>query len=137
MAFVLDCSVTMSWVFSDEDTPDTTELLQSLTEDVAVVPQIWSLEVANVLLIATRKGRIQRHDQTRLIAAIKALPIEVDRDSHSQALTATLNIAAEHSLSAYDAAYLELALRRSLPLATLDKRLRNACTAAGVKLLPD
>ena len=123
MAFVLDCSVTMSWIFSDESTPDTTDLLRSLTEDVAVVPQIWSLEVANVLLVATRKGRIQRHEQTRLVAAIKALPIEVDRDSHSQALTATLNIAAEHSLSAYDAAYLELALRRSLPLATLDKRL--------------
>ncbi|MCD4750894.1 MAG: type II toxin-antitoxin system VapC family toxin [Thermoanaerobaculales bacterium] len=132
MPFVLDCSVTMSWVFSDERTPDTTELLQSLTEDVAVVPQIWSFEVANVLLVATRRGRIKHNDQLHLVAAITALPIEVDRESHSQALTATLNIASEQGLSAYDAAYLELALRRSLPLATLDRRLRSTCAAVGV-----
>jgi len=136
MPFVLDCSVTMSWIFSDEGTTATVELLQSLTRDEAVVPQIWSLEVANVLLVATRKGRIQQQDQPRLVAAIKALPIEVDRNSHNQALTETLMIATEHGLSAYDAAYLELALRRNLPLATLDRRLRHTCATVGVVSLP-
>jgi len=135
MPFVLDCSVTMSWVFSDEGTNDTTALLESLVDDVAIVPQIWTLEVANVLLVAGRRGRIDAGDRPHLVAAINALPIEVDRETSDHALVGTLGLAAEQDLSAYDAAYLELALRRKLPMATLDRRLARACRAAGVELV--
>ncbi len=135
MPFILDCSVTMSWVFSDEATKDTTVLLESLVDDVAIVPQIWSLEVANVLLVAGRRGRIDHGERPDLVAAINALPIEVDREISDHALVGTLDLGAEHDLSAYDAAYLELALRRKLPCATLDRRLARACQVAGVKLV--
>lgn len=135
MPFILDCSVTMSWVFSDEATQDTIALLESLVDDMAIVPQIWSLEVANVLVVAGRRGRIDHGERPDLVAAINALPIEVDRETSDHALVGTLDLATEHELPAYDAAYLELALRRKLPCATLDRRLARACQLAGVKLV--
>jgi len=135
MPFVLDCSVTMSSVFSDESTNSTTALLESLLDDVAIVPQNWSLELANMLLVAGRRGRIDAGDRPHLVAAINALPIEVDREISDHALVGTLGLAAEQDLSAYAAAYLELALRRKLPMATLDRRLAQACRAAGVELV--
>ena len=133
MAFVLDCSVAIAWIFADETTEMALKLLESLAHDSAVVPQLWPLEVANVLLVATRRGRIREQDWPQLIDALDALPIEVDGQTHSRAWTMTLGIASRHGLSAYDAAYLELASRRNLPLATLDTRLAEACRAMGVE----
>ena len=134
MAFVLDCSVTMAWVFPDEANESTDALLESLLKDSAVVPVLWPIEVGNVLLIATRSGRITENDWPRIRDDLEALPIEVDPESCDRVLDTVLLIANKHELSIYDAMYLELALRRGLPLATLDKKLTVAGKAAGVEV---
>lgn len=135
MPFVLDCSVAMSWIFADETTETTLKLLESLEHDFAVVPQLWHLEVANVLLMATRRKRIRENDWPQLIGALDALPIEVDAETHSKAWPVPLGLAARHGISAYDSAYLELAGRRDLPLATLDRRLAETCRSAGITVV--
>ena len=103
MPFVLDCSVTMTWILADEASAPAVDLLKSLEHDAAVVPQIWSLDVANVLLVASRRGRIESDDWPQVITAFESLPIEVDHETHSRALAETLWLAAEHGISAYDA----------------------------------
>jgi predicted nucleic acid-binding protein len=132
MPFILDCSIAMSWIFADETSDTTLKLLESLERDFAVVPQLWHLEVANVLLMAARRNRIREQDWPKLIGALDALPIEVDVETHSKALPVTLGIAAKHGISAYDGAYVELAGRRDLPLATLDRRLAETCRSLGI-----
>lgn len=136
MAFVLDCSMTMAWVFPDEATDATAALRDSLIVDRAVVPALWPIEVGNVLLVATRRGRIVEEDWAPVRRALAALPIDVDLASPERVLETVLPLASEHGLSAYDAMYLELALRLGLPLATLDRKLTTACDAAGVQTLP-
>ena len=108
MAFVLDCSVTMAWVFPDEATESTDQLRESLIEGRAFVPSLWTVEVGNVLLIATRRGRITRGDWSRINANLGALPIEIDPISTSRVWNVALELATEHELSVYDATYLEL-----------------------------
>ncbi len=135
MAFVLDCSVTMAWVFPDEATDSTDALRESLIQDGAVVPALWPIEVANVLLVATRRGRISEVDWPPIRDALEALPIDIDPESCLRVLHTVLPIANKHALSVYDAMYLELALRLGLPLATLDHRLIAAGKAAGVEVL--
>ena len=135
MAFVLDCSMTMAWVFSDESTPRTEALLRALRTDSAIVPTLWPMEVANVLLVATRRGRIQRDEWSAVVESLTTLPVETDTESHGRAFSAALPLADAHGLSVYDAAYLELAVRRELPLATLDKGLARACGEAGIEVL--
>lgn len=135
MAFVLDCSMTMAWVFSDEANEFTETLRESLLKESAVVPVLWPIEVGNVLLVATRRGRIRREDWIQIRENLDALPIDVDPDSYMHVLDRALPVADDHGLSVYDAMYLELALRRGLPLATLDKRLIDASKVAGVEVL--
>ncbi len=135
MAFVLDCSMTMAWIFPDEATDRTSALRDSLLEDNAYVPELWPIEVANVLLMATRRGRVLETEWPKLLADLAALPIEVDDDTSNRALGETLRLAHEHGLSVYDAVYMELAVRRSLPMATLDQDLSVACRAAGVEIV--
>ena len=135
MAFVLDCSMTMAWVFPDEASESTDVLRESLVKDSAVVPVLWPIEVGNVLLAATRRGRITEEDWPRIRDDLEALPIDIDLESCARVLDAVLPIANEHELSVYDAIYLELALRLGLPLATLDQKLTTAGKAAGVEVL--
>ncbi len=135
MAFVLDCSVTMAWVFPDEASESTDVLRESLVKDRAVVPVIWPIEVGNVLLVATRRGRITQDDWPRIRDDLEALPIDTDPESCAKVLDTVLPIANEHDLSVYDAMYLELALRLELPLATLDQRLVAAGKRAGIEVL--
>jgi predicted nucleic acid-binding protein len=135
MAFVLDASVALAWVLPDEDSPKAAALLPRLVEEGAVVPQLWPLEIANVLLVASRRGRLTLVDTQRVAADLHALPIEVDQETHRRAFGAVLELATRHGLSVYDAAYLELAQRRRLPLATFDARLRAACEAAGIAII--
>ena len=135
MPFVLDCSMTMSWIFSDEATESTDAVRDSLHTDYAIVPSLWSIEVGNVLLAATRRGRIRKSDWSRLNTIISALPIQVDPESTDRILKAVLPLAHKTNLSVYDAMYLELAVRQNLPMATLDNALSAACKDAGVKLL--
>ena len=135
MPFVLDCSVTMAWVFSDESSPRTDRLRESLIEDSAIVPAIWPIEVGNVLLVATRRGRMKAQDWSRIEMDLETLPIEIDTDSCHRVLTSVLPVAHTHNLSVYDAMYLELAQRRRLPMATLDSQLAQAGQAANIKIL--
>ena len=132
MAFVLDCSATMAWLFPDEATEATERLRDSLVEDRAFVPSLWPVEVANVLLAATRRGRIRVNEWPGICAHLDALPIEIDPVSTSRVWGAVLELANRHGLSVYDAMYLELAVRTRMPLATLDRALATAGRAAGV-----
>ena len=132
MAFVLDCSVTMAWVFPDEATDATNRLRDSLVEGRAFVPSLWPVEVGNVLLIATRRGRVHVDEWPEVRATLEALPIEIDPVTTSRSWGASLELAQTHELSLYDATYLELATRLQLPLATLDRGLRNAAQAVGI-----
>lgn len=133
--FVLDNSVVMAWYFEDEANDYTAGILQSLAESEALVPAIWPLEVANVLLVGERKGRSTEARTSRFIALLDALPIRVDAATSQHALSGILTLAREQRLSAYDAAYLDLAMREGVSLATQDKALRRAAAACGVELL--
>ena len=133
--FVLDCSVTMAWCFDDEATPYTNSVRDALVDIRAVVPSLWPLEVANVLLVAERRNRLEKADTTRFLALLQALPIRVDQGTSQRALREILDLAREQELSSYDASYLELAIREGLPLATLDGRVKDAAARVGVPLL--
>ena len=131
MAFVLDCSMTMAWVFPDEATAATDRLRDALLETRAFVPALWPIETANVLLVATRRGRIAQDEWPGILAHLDALPIDIDPPSTSRTWGRTLDLARAHGISAYDAMYLELAMRMRMPLATLDRALGAAGRAAG------
>lgn len=135
-AFALDCSIAMSWCFEDEATPKTDALLKLLAEKGAVVPSIWPLEAANVLLVAERNSRLNESQTLRLVNLLRSLPITVDESTSEQAMGNILSLGRSHHLSSYDAAYLELAIREGLPLATMDKKLIKAAKRCGVKTLP-
>lgn len=133
MDIVIDASVTMAWCFEDEATPGADAALDLLRESRAVVPTIWSLEVANVLLGAQRRQRISEAQVTRFVRLLGSLPINTDAEPID--IIVLLSLGRRHSLSAYDAAYLELAERLGAPLATLDIKLADAAKTAGVRVL--
>lgn len=134
--FVLDCSATLPWVFASEATPETDALLDRLAAGAkAWVPALWHLELGNVLWGAQRKGRIDKAGMEQFLSALDVYDIEVDPETIAVAWSKTLALAESYGLTVYDAAYLELALRRGLPLATLDGALRKAMQKAGGKLL--
>ena len=134
MAFVLDCSVTMAWIFPDEATDATDRLRDGLLGTRAFVPALWPVETANALLVATRRGRIAQDEWPGIRAHLDALPIEVDPVSASRTWGAALDLAQAHGISVHDAMYLELAVRMRMPLATLDRALRTAGESAGVEV---
>lgn len=138
MTFVLDSSLALAFVFEDEATRGTDEILESLGEGrVATIPPLWRWEVGNALLTAERRGRITRLDSHRYLVALQTLPIEIDDHALREAWSACLLLARTHQLSAYDAAYLELATRRGVDLGSLDAALRRAAAAEGVRVLPE
>ena len=137
MTFVLDCSVTMTWLFEHEATKDTDALLGMLSgPGKAIVAQHWVLEVGNVLLGAERSKKKTPADTTLFLNLLSKLAIESDVHTEQYATTTTLALGRRHQLSSYDAAYLELAMRLGLPLASLDKNLRKAAQAEGIPVLP-
>ncbi len=134
--FVLDASVAVAWCFEDEATKFTEGVLDLLSAGAeALVPAIWPVEVANALLIAERRNRIVLAQVTALLQRIAALPIAVLPIDPPRAFDHILPVARQLSLSGYDAAYLDLALRQGLPLATLDEQLRRAAKTTGIVLL--
>jgi len=136
MDWVLDTSVTMAWCFEDERTDKTDALLDLLSQgDKAIVPQIWPLEVANVLVLATRKKRITPAQRRQFLELMEGSPIRVDITSSGTVFNEVLNLAETHQITSYDASYLELAMRRGLGLATLDKNLKKAAATVGVTCL--
>jgi predicted nucleic acid-binding protein len=130
--FILDGSVTLAWCFPDEKAPYPLAVLDSLAQARAVVPAIWPLEVGNAWVVGERRKRSTQADTTHWIGFLNSLPINVDDETTGRAWGDILDLARAHNLSVYDAAYLELALRRGLPLATLDEDLRAAAAAVGV-----
>jgi predicted nucleic acid-binding protein len=134
-SFVVDCSIAMAWLFHDEATPKTTALLNRLATETALVPAWWFIEIANVLAMAERKGRIIAMQSDAFIADLSKLGIERDNEAPDRAFTHLLALCRAHRLTSYDAIYLDLAIRRSLPLATLDEDLRKAAKKLGVALL--
>lgn len=135
MTLVLDSSVTLAWVYSGETTAPITAVFDRLGQGGAWVPGLWRLEVANVLEMGIRRKRHDAGFRDATLADLAQLPIQVDGETDQQAWGATLRLAERHRITLYDAAYLELALRRSLPLATLDEDLRRAATAEKVQRL--
>ena len=131
--FVVDCSVTMAWCFEDEADAYSLSALAALSEGVAIVPSIWPLEVANVLVVAERRGRLREPASLRFLALLGELPILVDRAVTAPLVPSLVALARRHRLSAYDAAYLDLAQREAAPLATRDRALRRAMRSAAVE----
>ena len=135
MTLVLDSSVTVAWLFRDEQTDAGRQVLQMVAESGAIVPALWRIEVANALQTAIRRGRIDADYRAASIADLQLLDISVDAESDRHVWTTTLNLSDRFGLTLYDAVYLELAQRRSLPLASLDRQLREAATELGLRLL--
>lgn len=135
MTLVLDSSVALAWIYADEGTERIQQLVERVIVAGAYVPTLWRLEVANSLLMAVRKGRIDAAFRDAALRDLADLNIMADLQTDVFAWSSTLRLAEKHRLTIYDAAYLELALRRALPLASLDQELRAAGDAAGVTLL--
>ena len=136
--YVLDNAVTMAWCFSDEATPYTENLLDRLSNlvDSAVVPALWLYEVTNVCMLAVRKGRITKTIAITFLENLTDLPIEVEPPrSKAEVFLVLAGVVEQYKLTAYDAAYLELAIRRNLPLATLDIALIEACKSLNKALV--
>lgn len=135
MTFVLDGSVTLAWCFDGEQTPPVMELLDRASESGATVPILWPLETLNGLIVAERRRRIDHSLRIGFSTLLRGLPIEIDKDTIDHAWTAAAHHAERFGLTIYDATYLELAIRRGLPLATLDCDLRRAGETVGLELL--
>jgi len=135
MTFVLDASVALSWCFEDEGGDYADDVLTALEAGEAVVPSLWLLEVGNGLLVAERRGRLEAAEAQEARRLLGALPIAVEPGGRSAALEVTPLLARRHGLSAYDAAYLELAIRLGVPIASLDGALRSGAAAEGVEIL--
>ena len=131
MTLVVDASVTLAWIFTEERTLPVQKILDRLIDEQAFVPAIWRLEIANGLQMSVRRGRIDAAIRDTSLRGLALLNITTDPDTDNFAWSTTLSLAERHRLTVYDAAYLELALRLGVPLATLDQDLR----AAGVTLL--
>ena len=136
MSFVLDCSVTVAWLFEDEATPAIDALQDQLKEKVALVPGHWRLEVGNVLAQAERRKRLTPAQTSAHLELLDRLPVATDAETDSRAFREILSVARTEGLTTYDAAYLELAARRGVPLATLDRALARAARRVGVATLP-
>ena len=135
MSIVLDSSVTVAWYFDDERTAAVDAILSQVTESGAVVPSLWRLEVANALQMSVKRKRIDAAYRDISLDALRALAIDIDSETDEHAWSVTLRLAERFQLTLYDAAYLELAQRRGVPLASLDQDLREAGAALGITLL--
>ena len=131
MPIVVDNSIVMSWCLVDEIDQVADSARHHVVDQGAVVPAIWWYELRNALLINERRGRLDAADTDAILTDMLQLPFALDRDHDDHTLVA---LARQHRLSAYDSAYLEVALRRGLPLASLDRRLRQAAATRGVAL---
>jgi predicted nucleic acid-binding protein len=130
--FVLDGSLALAWFFKDEADRYADAVAGRFPAARAAVPAIWPVEIANAVLTGERRQRSTEAQATKWLGYLGSLPIAVDEATNDRAWGDVLSLARAHHLSAYDAAYLELALRRGLPLATLDDKLKAAASAVGV-----
>jgi predicted nucleic acid-binding protein len=135
MSLVLDSSVTLAWVYSDETSQAVSKVLHLVHSNGAWVPSLWRLQVANILEMGVRRGRHDAAFRDATLADLSLLPISIDLETERHAWGGTLHLAELHRLTLYDAAYLELAHRRGLPLASLHGELRTAAKQEHIALL--
>jgi predicted nucleic acid-binding protein len=135
VSLVLDSSVALAWVYTEERNAAIVKVFDEVIAAGAWVPSLWRLEIANVLEMGVRRGRIDAGFRDATLTDLDLLPIQTDPDTEKHSWHSTLRLAERHRLTLYDAAYLELAIRRALPLASLDGDLRGAATAENVILL--
>ena len=135
MSLVLDGSATLAWIYPDEITPQIVAVFDNVILEGAIVPQLWKIEIANSLSVGIRRKRIGPSGRAAALADLNAMFVTVDPETGNHAWRESIALADKHRLTVYDATYLELALRLSLPLATLDEDLRNAAQQEGVTLL--
>jgi predicted nucleic acid-binding protein len=134
--FVLDASTTLAWCFPEEGSPHSQAVLDALSSNwSAVTPAIWPMEVANALLVGERRKRRTVAQVTSVLQRIAALPISVESADTYWMFGSILLLARQEALTVYDAAYLELALRRFLPLSTFDEKLKRAAEKVGIPLV--
>jgi predicted nucleic acid-binding protein len=133
---VVDCSVAVAWCFEDEASAETDAILERVRDAGALVPALWHLELGNVLVQAERRDRLTAADTTTRLQLIAALPILTDGETPERVLREVLTLARAEGLTTYDAAYLELAMRKGLPLASKDRALVAAAARAGAAILP-
>lgn len=134
MSIVIDASAAACWIFKDEATPATDGLLTRVQDAGAIVPALWNWEMANLLVIAIRRARVSVADATGHLADLALLPIAIDAEGSARAWRETFLLAQAHNLTAYDAAYLELAQRTGFDLASKDADLCAAARTLGLKL---
>ena len=137
MAFVLDNSVSMRWLLATNKKTDQNyaeKVLKSMLNNEAYVPNLWHLEATNELLSAKKRAEINSGEIEIFISQLENLPIHTDVSTSKQAFNRILALADAYKLSSYDAAYLELAIREGLPIATLDKDLKKAVKKAGIEI---
>lgn len=132
MPFVLDASVTASWCFPDEQSAVADAAMDRLLDDEAIAPALWAIELRNILVVNERRKRIEPDDAKAFLRDLARLPIRIRRDTDERAL---LDLARKHRLTAYDATYLDLAVRAEVDVATLDRSLANAVRAEGLELV--
>lgn len=132
MAFVLDASVSAVWALADESSPVAEIAYSLLKNEIALVPPLWWYEVRNLLIVNERRQRMTVADSTHYLELLSSFPIQIDPTEDEKAI---FRFARQYRLSFYDAAYLAVAERNRIPLATLDKALKAAAQAAGVPLL--
>jgi predicted nucleic acid-binding protein len=135
VSIALDASVAMAWCFEDERNPESDAVLDRIITKGAFVPSLWKIEVANSLQVAIRRKRIDRQYRDLVLARLQNLPIETDPETSLHVWSEGIRLADRYGLTLYDAVYLELAIRRRLPLATLDGDLAEAGRQAGLPLL--
>jgi predicted nucleic acid-binding protein len=134
-SLIIDCSLTMAWCFADEVTAETARVQDRMIGEAAVVPSHWHLEVVNVLAMAERRNRINVTDAVSFLRLLETFDMQIDGETSSRAFDHLPALCRSHGLSSYDAAYLDLALRRRLPLASLDEDLRAAAVRLGIQVL--
>lgn len=134
MSLVLDASAAIAWLYGEGNAAELNRLYEAVRDEGAIVPQIWRVEIANVLLVGYRKGKHSRSMVEEYLADLALLRIEVDAETQKQAWGEVMRLAEVHGLTSYDACYLELAVRLRVPLATLDKQLIRVASKAGVQL---
>lgn len=135
MAFVVDASLALTLLFGEEATTATRAALRRLDKEIGVVPGLWSIEVVNTISIAERKGRITAGESEKFLAQWAGLNLDVDPQAPGRAFSHILPLCRTHRLTSYDAVYIELALRRGLPLATLDQEMNAAARTLGIETL--
>lgn len=135
MSLVLDASITLAWTYADENTDAVLRVFEIVKSEGALVPALWRWEIANVLEMNAKRGRHGRDFSYEALAALALFPILVDAQCVENAWLDTVSLAERHGLTVYDAAYLELAIRRKIPLATLDRELRAAAESERVKII--